>query len=302
MKTIITKNLKKVETVIAAFQKAGSEGGTASLMKMEAEEVVKYVEKLKEYETEIESISTSLQDVMCESEPNELKGITPEEAIARVKDDVESYLEKKRQALEENKKTISEALERNSQIITTNVTSVSVEKHTQSKDKFQSVSELKPKYLEKDANLLEVRNWIQQTKNYIDAGYKDSPPKKGVYKYMMPLLHHTWTTSLQNIDPNNRSLEELAKALEDEAKRGDPKHICRVKLLQIRRGSDAHSDFMDKLRETGSIIEYDKMSLDEFLIHLFIRDADSQMAKMALEILERDNLSIHMVVKKIKET
>ena len=57
---MITKNLKKVETAIAAFQKAGSEGGTASVMKMEAEEVVKYVEKLKEYETEIESISTSL--------------------------------------------------------------------------------------------------------------------------------------------------------------------------------------------------------------------------------------------------
>ena len=54
----------------------------------------------------------------------------------------------------------SDALERNSQIVTTNVTSVSVEQHTQSKDKFQSVSELKPKYLEKDANLLEVRNWI----------------------------------------------------------------------------------------------------------------------------------------------
>ena len=55
----------------------------------------------------IESVSTSLQDVMCESEPNELKGITPEEAIARVEDDVESYLEKNRQVLEENKKTIS---------------------------------------------------------------------------------------------------------------------------------------------------------------------------------------------------
>ena len=115
---------------------------------------------------------------MCESEPNELKGITPEEAIARVEDNVESYLEKNRQVREENKKIISEALERNSQIITTNVTSVSVEQHTQSKDKFQSVSELKPKYLEKDANLLEVRNWIQQTKNYIDARYKDSPPEK----------------------------------------------------------------------------------------------------------------------------
>ena len=44
------------------------------------------------------------------------------------------------------------------------------------------------------------------------------------------------------------------------------------------------------------------MSLDEFLIHLFIRDADNKMAKMAKEILERDKPNIHMIVNKIKET
>ena len=210
------------------------------------------------------------------------------------------YLEKVKQILKENRKPISEVLEKNSQIITTNVTSAPAEQHTQQKDKFQCVSELKAKFLKKDANFFEVNNWIQKIKNYLDAGYKDSPPKKGVYKYMMPLLHHTMTTSLQNTDPNNRSIEELTNALEEEAKRGDPKHSRRIKLLQTRRGSDAHSDFMHKLRETGSVIEYDKMSLDEFLIHLFIRHADNIRAKMAQEILERDNPSIHMVVNKIK--
>ena len=59
---------------------------------------------------------------------------------------------------------------------------------------------------------------------------------------------------------------------------------------------------MDKLREAGSVIEFEKMSLDEFLIHLFIRDVDSTMAKMAQEILERENPNINMVVNKIKET
>ena len=102
---------------------------------------------------------------MCESEPNELQGISPDEAIARIEEDVESYLEKIKMVLEDNEKIISEDLERNSQVITNNVTSVSVEQHTQPKDKFQSVSELKPKYLEKDSNLLEVKSWIQQTKN-----------------------------------------------------------------------------------------------------------------------------------------
>ena len=90
--------------------------------------------------------------------------------------------------------------------------------------------------------------------------------------------------------------------MEDEAKLGDPKHTRRVKILQIRRGSDSHSDFLDRLKEAGSVIEFDKMSLDEFLIHLFIQEADSQMAKIALEILEREKPSIHMLVNKIKET
>ena len=71
-KTMITKNIKKVETAIESFQKVGAEGATITLIKMEAEEVLKSVEKLKEHETEIESISTSLQNVICESEPNEL--------------------------------------------------------------------------------------------------------------------------------------------------------------------------------------------------------------------------------------
>ena len=161
---------------------------------------------------------------------------------------------------------------------------------------------LKPKYLEKESNLLKVKHWIQQAKNYIEAGYKDSPPEKGVYKYLLQLLHHTWAKSLDKSDPYNRTLKELTDALENEAKRGDPKHSRRLKLLQIRRGSDAHSDFVDKLREAASVIEFSKMSLDEFIIHLFIRDADPTMAKMAQEILKDEKPDINKIVKKIKET
>ena len=63
--------------------------------------------------------------------------------------------------------------------------------------------------------------------------------------------------------------------------------------MQIRRGSDAHFDFVDKLREAASVIEFGKMTLDEFIIHLFIRDADQTMAKMAQEILKDENPDIN---------
>ena len=50
------------------------------------------------------------------------------------------------------------------------------------------------------------------------------------------------------------------------------------------------------------MIEFDEMSIDEFLIHLFVREVDSQMAKIGLEILERDKPNFHMLVNNIKET
>ena len=112
-------------------------------------------------------------------------------------------------------------------------------------DQFRELSLLKPKFLEKESNLLEVIHWIKQARNYINAGYRDAPPKTEIYKYLLPLLHHTWSKALEKYDPDNKSLPELLEALESEAKKGDPKHSRRLKLLQIRGGSDSHSDFVD---------------------------------------------------------
>ena len=88
------------------------------------------VDKLKESKAELESVSTSLQDVICESDPSELKGISPDDAITKVEEDVELYLEKVKLILKENRKPIAEALEKNSQVITTNVASAPAEQHT----------------------------------------------------------------------------------------------------------------------------------------------------------------------------
>ena len=54
-------------------------------------------------------------------------------------------------------------------------------------ENFTSFSDLKPKYLEKEANLIEVNNWIRQLTHYINAGYRNNPPAKGVYVHLSPL-------------------------------------------------------------------------------------------------------------------
>ena len=58
---------------------------------------------------------------------------------------------------------------------------------------------------------------------------------------------------------------------------------------------------MDKLIEAASVIEFEKMTLEEFIIHLFIRDADQKMGKMAQEILKDEKPDINNLVNKIKE-
>ena len=171
LKTMMTKNMNKMEAAIPAFKKVGSEGGSATRLKMKAEEIVEVLDKLKEEKKEMDSISASLKRVMCESEPDELgNGVTQDIAIEKLDDDIENYLE-------DNDKAIATAIERSLQVITS-VTSVTVEQPTQSQDKFTCYSDIKPNYLEKESNLLEVKSWTRQAENYITADYKSSPPKK----------------------------------------------------------------------------------------------------------------------------
>ena len=50
-------------------------------------------------------------------------------------------------------------------------------------------------------------------------------------------------------------------------------------LLNTKRGSDKHSDILEKIVENYSVVEFEQMTGEELMIHLFIRDADPLMSK-----------------------
>ena len=95
-------------------------------------------------------------------------------------DDIENYLERYNKILEDNDDAIATAMERSIQAITS-IVPITVEQPTQSYDKFTCYTDLKPKYLEKESNLLEVKSWTCQAEHYITACYKSRPPKKGIF-------------------------------------------------------------------------------------------------------------------------
>ena len=73
-------------------------------------------------------------------------------------------------------------------------------------------------------------------------------------------------------------------------------------LLKAKRGSETHSDFLDMLGNLLSAAEFDQMTGDEMVIHLFKESADAQMARIAMDILEKENPTMRKLKVKVKET
>ena len=209
-----------------------------NLVKESAKEVLESRDKVKENRKDLETLSDLLQTALNECEPTEAqKGVTLEDAMRKVESEAYDYIDRIDVALRNYNMIIAEAA--SASVLDT---SAPVQRPTsapapqqQQGDLFREASVLKPKFLEKESNLLEVLHWIKQARNYITAGYRDTPPNEGTYKYLIPFLHSNWSNALEKYDPDRKPITEILNALEIEAKKGDPKHNRRLKMLQIRR-------------------------------------------------------------------
>merc|ERR1712179_269023 len=81
-----------------------------------------------------------------------------------------------------------------------------------SAEMFKPQGNLKPKFLNKEANHLEVRNFSQSVEVYIVTGFKDTPPQK-VWPYIKPLMHNTWSNALELNNVKEKWLKETLEML-----------------------------------------------------------------------------------------
>ena len=65
----------------------------------------------------------------------------------------------------------------------------------------------------------------------------------------------------------------------------NPVHNRHTDFLASKRGGMAHSDFFDILEEKLSLIEFEKLTRDSLLTHIFLQESDVTMTKVASEIL-----------------
>ena len=144
---------------------------------------------------------------------------------------------------------------------------------------------LKPEYLDKMATHLQVMKFIQSAEIYITTGFTTGPPAKGTWNYLVPLMHMTWTFALEKSGAKDKDLMAILKMLEVESKIRNPVHDRRVLFLDSKRGATSHSDFLDQLEESMSLIEFEKLTEAALITHIFLRESDSVMTKVASDNL-----------------
>ena len=109
--------------------------------------------------------------------------------------------------------------------------------------KFVPDQTLKPKLLSDSADLLEVKGFIKEFKNYIQSGYglgEEVPA--GHYRQMRNILEQSWIDRLDRKNAERHNLESLCKLLHEEAERKYPKHQRRINMMKMKKFQQGTTD------------------------------------------------------------
>ena len=150
---------------------------------------------------------------------------------------------------------------------------------------FRPKLNLKPVFLDKLVTHLEVVKFIQGAEVYITTGFTSAPPTQGTRSYLLPLMHVTWSNALEKAGAKDKDLKTVLKMLVDESQLRNPVHERRIEFIASKRGTMSHSDFFDMLEEKLELIEFDKLTPDSLVTHIFLQESDSVLTKVASDIL-----------------
>ena len=75
-----------------------------------------------------------------------------------------------------------------------------------------------PGHPNEDANLVYIKSWIIDFRNYIIFGNNEEVSKRGHYIQMRTILDKSWAISLDSLEANEVDLETLCNMLIDEGK------------------------------------------------------------------------------------
>ena len=123
------------------------------------------------------------------------------------------------------------------------------------------------------------------TESNADAeGYEDKA-EDSVWIYIAPFLSSSLWASMKSREVQEKSLNEIMQALMEESALLCPVHQRRMEFLMERRGNSTHSEFLQRLEERVELIEFEKLTKQSLVSHIFMEDSDLEMTRITTEIL-----------------
>ena len=208
-----------------------------------------------------------------------------EEVVSLVNSELEVYEVKLDEFMRKNDEVILLAETKSNEEGVTTIQKVATDKNEWRA--FKQNINLKPHFLEKESTHLDAKNFCEMFKNYILDGFQGDPKGSAIYIHLQPLLEITWWTSIVHRGvTEGKNLEEILQILMEESDARNPLHSRRIELLRIKK-SGSHSDFLFNLEKMGGLIDFKSLTLDSLLMHLYLEQADREMAKVCQDILAK---------------
>ena len=85
----------------------------------------------------------------------------------------------------------------------------------------------------------------------------------------------------------DKTLDQIIEIIMDESDARNPLHSRKMELLHVKK-TGSHSDYLFSLEQIGELIDNKSLTLDALIMHLFLEQADQEMAKICQEIFSKN--------------
>ena len=303
-KATMTRAVKRLETAIADYDEFKNLEVDNKDYVAVSREVDESVEETKAAFKKMKEINARLEEqVVTLSELGEIQGGNVDKILADLGEALEQYWAKYEAVRAASKIILMEVeVTMRSRTGTQAVANPSQESEFV---RFNPASDTRPSYLERESSMLETLAWIDQATYYVRSGFKNKPPQSGSLVHLQALINPTWLQSIEAQGAKSKSLEDIMILIKLEAETRDPLHGRRMALLKLALGKKQgkHSDHLMRLEKHMEVIEWENLSKDQFLIHLFAESCSCNvMSKLSMEVLSSNNPTVADLRKKISET
>ena len=267
-KAAMTRAVRRLETAIDDYNEFKDLELDNKDFVAVSREVSESLEESKAAYKKMESINSRLEEKVVEL--NELEKVPDvNKTLAELGEALEQYWMKFEAVRTKNKITLMEV-----EVAMRSVPgpqAVSTPRAESDFVRFNPAADTRPAFLERESSMMETLGWIEQASYYIRSGFKNKPPTSGSLEHLRALVNPTWLQAIEAEGAKTKSLEEIMELIRLESDSRDPLHGRRMSLLKLAlsKRTGKHSDHLMKLERHMEVIDYENMTKEMFLIHLF---------------------------------